>query len=348
MYRPYLFCKNTIKEDIQNAIKEEWEINQPGRAQKARISRKKYFLNIKSKSGELLSPEEEEILNSNINMNHEKDLIESNSNMIITNIPPKIYKNYENIDKRKNNKIEMEKNNKNIDEHYNFLFKERINEIDLMKRKPKIKKYFSFVMKNFYSYSQEKRIIIKNARGNNVLKININSLDKKNINNNIQSLPNIHCKTPDTILKEMKQIEIDYDNYNHLKSLEIHKTQNDKLLYDEEKKILLKKFINKRFKLKKLKENNNLRLLNIIKLNNNQIDNNYEIEKLNKNIEKYLKETKSNKEDLINEELFLNWYEKYKKMVYQNKDTIEIDKIKKNNGSNKKYLISLLFFGYNT
>ena len=321
---PICFVKNTIKEDIQNAIKEEWEINQPGRAQKARISRKKYFLNIKSKSGELLSPEEEEILNSKIYMNHEKDLIESNSNMIITNIPPKINKNYENIDKRKNNKIEMEKNNKNIDEHYNFLFKEKLNEFDLMKRKPKIKKYFSFVMKNFYSYSQEKRIIIKNTRRNNVLKLNFNSLDN-NINNNIQSLPNIHCKTPDTILKEMKQIEIDYDNYKHLKSLEIHKTLNDKLLYDEEKKILLKKFINKRFKLKKLKENNNLRLLNIIKLNNNQIDNNYEIEKLNKNIEKYLKETKSNKEDLINEELFLNWYEKYKKIINQNKDIIEKD-----------------------
>ena len=322
---PICFVKNTIKEDIEFAIKEEWEINQPGRAQKARISRKKYFLNIKSKSGELLTPEEDGILNNNINFNQTKDLIESNSNMIITNIPPIIKKkSSKNISKNKfkNKKNEIENNSKSIDEQNNLIFNEQKKNYDLLKVKPKIHKYLSLVMRNFYSYSNQKRIVIKNTKRNIALNLNSNSVDNI-INQNFKSLPNIYCKTPEEKLKEIKQIEIDYENYNYLKSLEINKTQNSKLLYEEEKNKLMKKFINRRFKLKFLKENNSSRLLSLIKLNNKQIENLFEMRKLNQNIEEYIKENKFNKENIIDEELFLKWYEKYKILLNQNKETIE-------------------------
>ena len=84
---PICFVKNTMKEDKETAIKEEWDINEPGRALKASMSRKKYFLNVKAKNGELLTPEEEELIN--LNSHTKKETIESNSNMMVTNIPPK-------------------------------------------------------------------------------------------------------------------------------------------------------------------------------------------------------------------------------------------------------------------
>jgi len=57
------FMKDTSKEEAESQLKEGWEAKQPGRAERAKLSRKKYLLHVKKQRGELLSPEEENLLN---------------------------------------------------------------------------------------------------------------------------------------------------------------------------------------------------------------------------------------------------------------------------------------------
>lgn len=57
------FMKDTSKEETEGQLKESWEARQPGRAEKAKMSRKKYLLYVKKHRGETLSPEEESLLN---------------------------------------------------------------------------------------------------------------------------------------------------------------------------------------------------------------------------------------------------------------------------------------------
>ena len=333
---PICFVKNTIKEDMEEAIKEKWEIRQPGRAAKAKISRQKFFLNIKSKSGELLTEEEQEILNNISNFSKTKEAIESNSNMIITNIPHKInkIKSIEKIQNKGKNKIEIENSN-NINNKYNFLFKNEKNDMDIKKRIPKIKKYFSFVMKNFYSYTKQNRVVTKNTRGNKLLKLKNNSLN--HMNENFKSLPNIYCKTNEEKLNEMKKIEENCDKFNNLKILENNKSQNNIFLYKEENNKFMKKYMDKRFKLENIKKENNNKLLNIIKLNNSKLDKIIEIKRLDEIIIKYKNEIEQNKDAKLEEELLLKWYRKYKKIIGGNNEYLKdiqimnnIEKIKNN------------------
>mmetsp|Transcript_1805 Transcript_1805/g.1693 ORF Transcript_1805/g.1693 Transcript_1805/m.1693 type:complete len:154 (-) Transcript_1805:874-1335(-) len=55
--------RDTQKEEAQKAIKKSWEDNEPGRAEKAKKARRKYFIQEKKLRGEQLDAEEIEILN---------------------------------------------------------------------------------------------------------------------------------------------------------------------------------------------------------------------------------------------------------------------------------------------
>jgi hypothetical protein len=57
------FVKDTSKEDMERALKESWEIAEPGRADKAKKSRAKYMIQLKKDKGEELTYEEEQFLN---------------------------------------------------------------------------------------------------------------------------------------------------------------------------------------------------------------------------------------------------------------------------------------------
>ncbi len=57
------FVKDTTKEDMEKALKDSWEISEPGRAEKAKKSRLRYILKMRKDKGEILSPEEDAILN---------------------------------------------------------------------------------------------------------------------------------------------------------------------------------------------------------------------------------------------------------------------------------------------
>ena len=56
------FCEDTSKEDKEKAIIASWEENEPGRAEKAKSSRKRFLLEKKLKEGEELTEEEKEFL----------------------------------------------------------------------------------------------------------------------------------------------------------------------------------------------------------------------------------------------------------------------------------------------
>ena len=129
---PILFVKNTQKEDRERELIESWEKNQPGRADLAKVSRKKYFLNQKRKNGGVLSDEEVEFLDG------KKVTIESNSDMIITNIPP------------------INQMNGSI---FNF------NKKGL----PNAESYNSIFIRNFYIYSTGERVIIMGQKRNESL-----------------------------------------------------------------------------------------------------------------------------------------------------------------------------------
>ena len=56
--------KEISKEEKEKSLKNTWEENEPGRAEKAKISRKKYFIEKVKKEGGKLTPEQMELINS--------------------------------------------------------------------------------------------------------------------------------------------------------------------------------------------------------------------------------------------------------------------------------------------
>lgn len=65
--------KDTDKEDREKALKASWEAEEPGRAEKAQISRRKFAIRKKQKAGEELTEEELEVLNEKRERVRKKD-----------------------------------------------------------------------------------------------------------------------------------------------------------------------------------------------------------------------------------------------------------------------------------
>ena len=263
------FIKNTIKEDREKAVIESWEINEPGRKNKAEKSRKKYFINIKYKNGEILSTEEEQLINEKI---VRKEVIESNSKMLVTNIPPK--------------KGAPQKEEKK---------EEKKPEIDILNKLPKIENYRALFMKNFYLYAKRNRIVTKNKGG-------IMS-DRKE---KFDTLPNINqfCKSHEEREQELKDIEEKFNDYYKEIKIEEEKRENNKDKYTTLIQDMNCKHIEERKKLLTItNQENALNLNRIIEENNNQIAKGTEIQK-------FYNEIKSEKE--INDELLFNYYNNYK------------------------------------
>ena len=282
-----IFVKNTTKEDIENALKEGWEKKEPGRGLRASMSRKKYFAYLKFKNGEMLSPEEEEILN----MKRSFQPIDTTGKTILTTVPTKILNenNVNNKISKKNNKSnnnKKENNNNNGDK--NLIKENSIN--DISKKLPKIKKYFSFVLKNFYDYSKNENRLIKNCCS-------------------INNLPNIVkcCKTPEEKQKEIKTIEENFEKYNNIKTLENEKIIQGKVLYKKQMNSILKNILTHRNKTKLKIKDKEKKYKHILKINN------INLEKL-KNIKELLDKINEN-ENTPNDDIFVRWYENYKKFI---------------------------------
>ena len=266
------FIKNTIKEDKEKAVIESWEINEPGRKNKAEKSRKKYFVNVKYKNGEVLSPEEEELIPEKFNR---KEVIESSSNMLVTNIPPK--KGLAQIAQAAN-----------ADE-------KKQDEINILTKLPKIKNYKSLFMKNFYLYSKQSRVIAKN-------RTNSNFKGKEGC----EILPNINqfCKSPEEREKELKEIEEKYNIYYE----EMKKVDENNEINKEKYSTVIQemnyRFIEERKKLlTSSKEEICVNLNKIIKQNNIMLEKIHEIQRLYDDI-------KSNTES--SDEILFYWYNNFK------------------------------------
>ena len=230
------FIKNTIKEDKEKEVIESWEINEPGRKIKAEKSRKKYFVTIKYNNGEMLSPEEEGLIPEKFGR---KEVIESNSNMLVTNIPPK--KGVTTTEAKSDEKKQ--------------------DEVDILKKLPKIKNYRSLFMKNFYLYSKQTRVITQNKGG---IKYNKSS-DK------CGKLPNIHqfCKSPEQREKELKDIEERFNKYYEDMKKEDEKIESNKESYFTMIQEMNDKFIEERQRLLTMSnEGISVNLNKIIKENN--------------------------------------------------------------------------------
>ena len=65
--------KDTDKEDREKALKASWEAEEPGRAEKAKLSRQKFVLRAKQQSGEALTEEELEVLHEKRDRIRKKD-----------------------------------------------------------------------------------------------------------------------------------------------------------------------------------------------------------------------------------------------------------------------------------
>jgi hypothetical protein len=259
------FIKNTIKEDKEKEVIESWEINEPGRKKKAEMSRKKYFVNIKYNNGELLTPEEEELIPEKIKR---KEIIESNSNMLVTNIPPRTG----------NQPVSNPEDDKKQND-------------DIMTKLPKIKNYRSLFMKNFYMYSNQKRVVTKNKGG-------LGSSSER-----CGSLPNLnqYCKTPEEREQELKEIEEKFNKYYEDMKKEEEKEESVKEKYYTIVQEMNDKIYEARQKITNASyEIQSVDLNKVIEKNNNMISKGREIEYL-------YEELKADEE--INDDIFFDWYQ---------------------------------------
>ena len=269
------FVKNTIKEDKEKEVIESWEKAEPGRKIKAETSRKKYLVNKKYIHGEVLSKEEEELLSDKINIKR-NEKIESHSNMLVTNIPPKL--NINNI------KDEKKSNENNI----NISYSNR----DIFYRKlPKIKTYRSLFMKNFYVYSNQERVV------------------KRYKNNKKQILPNINqfCKTKEQIEQELNDIENNYNEYYTEMQKKNEKNDEIKETYTTVIQEMNEKIVEVRARMSTVEnEKTRLNLKKIIESNNLMLKKVKEISAFHENI-------KNSTE--INDDMIFEWYKNYKMYI---------------------------------
>jgi hypothetical protein len=148
------FVKELSKENKEKSLKNDWEENEPGRAEKAMVSRKKFCIEKTKKEGGKLTMEQLEFLNAK---NEKKD-ITSNKRVSLS--------------KKRKSKLSIVALNK----------KEEIKKEDkkdkLLTKKalPKSNEHYSKYIKNYLDYAYKKR----------TRKINTNILDQylKTINNN--------------------------------------------------------------------------------------------------------------------------------------------------------------------
>ena len=266
------FVKNTIKEDKEKEVIESWEKAEPGRKIKAETSRKKYLVNKKYLQGEVLSKEEEELITDLTNIKR-NEKIESDSNMLVTNIPPRL-----NTNSNKDEKKSAE-NNINISSSNRDIFYRKL---------PKIKTYRSLFMKNFYAYSNQDRVI------------------KRSKNNIKQKLPNInqYCKSKEQIEQELNDIENNYNEYYTEMQKKNEKNEEIKETYNTIIQEMNEKIVEVRTRMSTVEnEKTKINLKKIIESNNLMLRKSNELSEFYENI-------KSSEE--INDDMIFDWYKNYK------------------------------------
>ena len=233
------FVKDTSKEDHEKELKESWEINEPGRKEIAKLSRKRFLLENNVKNGLELNEEEKTFLNTQ----RKRKTTNNNENEENNNNNNKNKKTIANKNKKNdNNNNEEENKNKNytlrikkylpfaishrsdyIKNYLNYTYKDRIiqintitdqfekeinnNEITEMKTKK-----INDMLQNFDN--NIKVDMSKTFYGNN----NNNNLNEENNNNYMNSIQNFYKTDSNFRLKEKKYFDGLMKNRNELKN----------------------------------------------------------------------------------------------------------------------------------
>jgi hypothetical protein len=178
------FIKDMSKEDQEKLLKNDWEENEPGRAEKAKISRKRFVLEKIKKDGGKLTEEELNLLKAQRQRKGQKDGNEKLGN-----------------DKRKKAKIQINAINKKVDDKKNYE-ENKDNLINSKKTLPLPKDHCSRFVKNYLNYSYKKRTKkIHNIKDQYQKEINNEDIQNEKNKNIEQILDNFNKTTKNEMTK---------------------------------------------------------------------------------------------------------------------------------------------------
>ena len=183
------FIKDVSKEEQEKFLKNDWEEKEPGRAEKAKISRKRFILEKIKKEGGKLSEEELNLLNK---QEHKKEELGGKGPAL----------------KKKKTRLQINALNKKADEKKTI--EKQINNLINSKKLPLPNEHCSGYIKNYLKYAYKKR----------TKKIhNINDQYQKTINN--EEIQNEKNKKIEEKLDEFNKItktEMSNSFYNNFKN----------------------------------------------------------------------------------------------------------------------------------
>ncbi len=150
------FVKDSTKDDSEKSLKDSWEISESGRAEKAKKSRLKFILSMRKKKGEVLTLEEEKILNEER---------EKKTSATINENPVPVGKN--NKAAQGNNKVKSKGSNKKVtNANANSNANKNVEEATgnsqpvVIKQLPVPETHTSQFVKDFLSYNYQERTIV--------------------------------------------------------------------------------------------------------------------------------------------------------------------------------------------
>jgi hypothetical protein len=190
------FVKDLSKISHEDKIKNEWEINQPGRKIIASNSRKKFLVYKKSEKGEKLSEEEKDILNKERprGSDIEKEREEKEKEKEKEDEKNKKNKKTRNV-KKEPNKSPMQ--NQTVNNETTIAMYTKINKLPIihsrylletdqfkmnhiLKDNKKVDNYHSLFISNYINYIKQKRVIRYEGIQKNISVINDEFLEKYN------------------------------------------------------------------------------------------------------------------------------------------------------------------------
>ena len=186
------FVKEFSKEEKEKSLKNNWEENEPGRAEKAKISRKKYFIDKIKKEGGRLTNEQLELIGAKTEKTEKTEKIEKTEKS--DNIPNK----RGSTAKKRKTRVSIMATNKKSDE------KKSEEKLKTKKVLPRSNDHYSKYIKNYLDYAYKKR----------TRKINTNIFDQflKTINN------------PEILEEKNKNIEKTMKDFNEIVKTEMTNT----------------------------------------------------------------------------------------------------------------------------
>ena len=203
------FCQDTSKEDKEKEIIASWEEKEPGRAELAKKSRKRFLLQKKMQNGKQLTEEEksfmkEERVRKTFNKENEEENEDKNKGK----------KKQEKIDKNKKKGKDSDKNEDKEKEHFgNLDLKINYNKIT-----SNAQNHSSLYIKNFLSYAYDNRMLTFN---------NNYEQEEKELNNEILTTEKEEKINAEFLESEKQNVEkINIEN----KKKEEFKINNKKML----------------------------------------------------------------------------------------------------------------------